>query len=203
MPTNATETSSLLQRLLASPVGRKLKAEEVAEHQADRQSHTEAIALLEKQAKAELPALASLRDKAKVEVEAAYAAYIAVVHTYNKKYQQHQAAVAHFGTNIDRHRRQLELSADGSIDAFLERLADEEERLRKTPPIVVGTGRWNGDREVLASSHPLLEARLAEVRHARSVAQELKYVALDAADVQARLGLLWERLPDAEFLEVK
>ena len=165
-------TETVLNRIMKSPLGQKIRQEVATEDLAERQALVDKITAIDAQQALELPPLLEAAEKTEAKVETARA-------TLKKTIQAHAAAVeaqrgrAHeLEAQENRLRHELRASADPEIDDFLSELRDYQDELSQA--VTSSTVRGQDGVTTFSSNKASVDARREALRHARRLAEELR-----------------------------
>ena len=194
--------ATILEQLERSPLGRKIQAEADAAVLAERQAAATEVTRLQRELEAGLPKLTAAVDRAAEALRAAEQALAAARENYRLAATERHNLVARTEAAQARQRLLLRRSCSPAIDALVAEMHDLAEAARswRNPhprPDRVGTPTREERQQDLeqAERHDAAGraqlARLRAINEARRVADdELRYAALSAPELEARLAAL-------------
>jgi DNA repair exonuclease SbcCD ATPase subunit len=198
---NEMETTAFIDTLKSTDLGRRLIAEQQAEHLQSRRAIAAELESLADERKRELPDLEARANKAKAEAGKTRAAYETAETEQLRAAGLLNNARASYKARLDRLHNRLRATAPAAIDRFCERLHREADELRadgvktgaaKTNLFDTGTGRIVKN---VFSDAPSKARRLAAMRDAMKAAEGLALQVLEPAELDARLADLYDSLP--------
>jgi len=187
--------ATLVERLMASRIGKDFVEEEAAELLERRRFLVGEIARLVASHEAELPGLVKAEEQTLAKVRASEDALRAVQVTHNAAVVARMTRANHFDSATGPLVGELRASASPTIDAFIKELHNLHERMRKQEPSSPPLRPFSAfpdpaDAKAADERNKQWTNRLARIRAAIPEAEALKLEALDSKELEARLASL-------------
>ena len=181
----------VMETLLGTPMGQKVRKEVAVAAFAKRKDLADQIEAITKQRGRELPPLKSALDKAEVAVESARLVLKEKAQAHRGAYSAYHGTHRRFEGQENRLRGQLRASAPVEIEAFLADLRDLDDELRDA--LAASREEHPDGRITLYSNKGSVDARRAAIRRARDEAVALQEAAV--RDVPSALAAIRKTIP--------
>ena len=185
-------TETVLNRIMKSPLGQKIRQEVATEDLAERQALVDQITALDSQQARELPSLLEAAEKTEAKVETERANLKRTIQAHAGAVEAQRGRAHELEGQKNRLRHELRASAGPEIDDFLSELRDDQDALSHA--VTSHTVRGDDGVTTFFSNKASVDARREALRYARRLAEELKEAAVE--DLPAALNRIRASIPD-------